>query len=210
MSEDRLAELLDQAVPALGPALDGDAVLALARRRQTRRRTAVVAGVLVVGAGVGSGFALGQGPGRSATLATQPSAIPTVSPTQQPVPPPSPTATATRTPLLNLVPVDPGGPAAGACEMPTAHVAIVLLHPDTPSPRCIQVRPGQLLRIVNSTNSFGQPGEVVTIRLRGFAPRTLQSGEGYTFPTPISDVLAPGYHRTSGGPHGDAELLVLG
>ena len=205
MTEDRLAELLDQAVPPLGTALDGYAVVASARRFHVRRRMALAAGVLVAAAGVGTGFALGQSPGGSSTLAVAPTNGSTTSPSQAPVvPTPSPS------PGTPLVPVDPGGPAAGICGTATTQVALVMLRLDVPSPRCTKVRPGQLLRIVNSTNSDGQAGEAITVTLRGFDPTTLQPGEGYTFPKPLSDVLAPGYHRTSGGLHGVAELLVQG
>lgn len=108
-----------------------------------------------------------------------------------------------------LVPVDPGGPAAAACLTDPAAVAIVRLNPDTPQPRCLTVRRGQRVRILNSTNSFGSRGEVMTIVLRGFPPQTLQPGDGYTYPRALSDVLAPGYHRTTGGLHGDAQLVVV-
>jgi hypothetical protein len=117
-----------------------------------------------------------------------------------------PTATETSSP--SLVPVDPGGPAAGACAEPTTDVATVILNPDTPMPRCTKIRPGQKLRIVNGSNNFGQTGAEMTITLRGYSAVTLQPGEGHTYEQPLSEVLAPGYHRTGGGLYGDAELLV--
>jgi hypothetical protein len=296
MNDDRLPELLSQAVPPLGPALSADDVLAKAKRRQNLRRSGAVASValLAVLGSVGLVSLRDNGSSTNVPPVVGTSSCPSPSPYAStdgeptvtiPASGSTPVTIATgghvtvgwsrcgedgtitsdddgsilrvtdvsstgkggpvfdvryegvsagtvtlagdgslgshgtvvvtvqgssATPTPVLVPPDLGGPAAGACGDVSTDVVTVLLNPDVPSPRCTTVHVGQKLRITNATGSFGAVGKVVTITLKGFAPVTLQVGESYTFPKPLSDVLAPGYHRTSGGPYGDPELLVDG
>ena len=78
MTEERLSELLNAAVPPLGLALDSEFVLAKARRRQTgRRRAAVLASMGVVVAGsVGIALAVGDRGTADQSAAGQPCSSP--------------------------------------------------------------------------------------------------------------------------------------
>jgi hypothetical protein len=98
-------------------------------------------------------------------------------------------------PAAGLQPADSQTPAAGTCGMTTGPVATVELNPDVPGPRCLIVRADQRLRVVNTTNRAGSPGEVVTLRWPPFAERQLAIGASTTYDRPLGDYLAPGVHR---------------
>jgi hypothetical protein len=85
-------------------------------------------------------------------------------------------------------------PAAGACGRATGTVVTVDVNPDTPLPRCSVVRGYQQLRVVNTSNRFGQRGRTVTIIWPPFTPRTVAVGESTQYHQDFSDYLALGVH----------------
>ena len=94
-----------------------------------------------------------------------------------------PAPTTTRT----LKPPDADSPAAGICPLVTGTIATVEMHPDVPSPRCVQATPDQRLHV---RNEFGREA---VVRLASFETR-LDNGEGHTFDRPFGHFLAPGVH----------------
>jgi hypothetical protein len=94
----------------------------------------------------------------------------------------------------SLIPPDAEQPAAAICEHAVGPLAILLVNPDTPAPRCLTVRSSQRLRVVNTSNHFGQPGRTVTVTFANFPPRTLRVGDATTFDRPFGEYLAPGVH----------------
>jgi hypothetical protein len=70
------------------------------------------------------------------------------------------------------------------------------VNPDGVEPNlgCVVLTAGQDLRVSNSTNGFGQPGETITISVRGLPTETIAKGHTVTYPRPPADVLAPGQH----------------
>lgn len=95
----------------------------------------------------------------------------------------------------SLVPADAERPAAGICGTSSGPLATVEVNPDTPAPRCLTVRPGQRLRVVNVSSRFGQSGTSVTVTFADFPPRVLRVGDATTFDRPVGDYLAPGVHN---------------
>jgi hypothetical protein len=85
-------------------------------------------------------------------------------------------------------------PAAGICEPAIGPLATMLANPDTSTPRCLTVRAAQRLRVVNTSDHFGQPGRTVTVTFANFPPRTLRVGDATIFDRPFGEYLAPGVH----------------
>jgi hypothetical protein len=85
-------------------------------------------------------------------------------------------------------------PAAGACGGGANGYATVETNPDVPLPRCLIVTARERLRVVNTSNRFGQPGRPVLVTFAGFAPRRLAVGEATVFDRPFGEYLATGVH----------------
>lgn len=126
-------------------------------------------------------------------------------PTATSIPAATGTPTATHTSAA-LQPADSEFPAAGACpEPPAGDVVTWTVNPDTPSPRCSQIRPDQHVRFVNATD------ESIEIQ---FAPELLTIAPGGTaeVAAPVGTYLAPGVHvahtSTYGGESGP-EVWVI-
>lgn len=93
-----------------------------------------------------------------------------------------------------LQPASHDMPAAGACGTGNGILATVETNPDVPMPRCVIVRPTERLRVVNTSNRFGEPGRPVVVEFAGFSPRQLEPGESTVFGTPLGACLGPGVH----------------
>jgi len=109
-----------------------------------------------------------------------------------------------------LVPAESRFPTAGICARPAESTVTIVINPDTAAPRCTLVRRDQFLKIVNSSNSFGQPGEAITVTLPGGVQRRIGVGDSFLVDRPFGAYLAPGVHRVmvslySGG---GAEILL--
>jgi len=99
-------------------------------------------------------------------------------------------------PPSGLVPADSDLPRSGVCaEPPAGTIVSILLLPDLPSPRCVQVTANQTLELVNSSASSGQSGQLVTVTFAGFPPRDIAVGESTSFAMPFSSYLAVGVHE---------------
>lgn len=96
-----------------------------------------------------------------------------------------------------LVAPDGETPAAGTCGSFTGTIVEIVLHPDVPSPRCIEVTAEQILQVTNAA------GEEVTVTFGGSSV-ALADGDAYTFDQPFGDYLAPGVHRVSASIYGDS------
>lgn len=117
----------------------------------------------------------------------------TGSPGPTAAPPPTgtgPSTSTTTTTEPDRRPPDGDSPAAGTCGQTAGAVAEVTLNPDVPSPRCVQVRPDQSLRVRNATD---QPVDVSF----GGTSATVAAGAAQAFPRPFGEYLAPGVHRVS-------------
>ncbi len=79
-------------------------------------------------------------------------------------------------------------PAAGICGSSATEVVEITLYPDIPDPRCAQVRPEQVLKVLNRTQG------TLEVRIGLFAT-SLEPGGEYTFDVPFGDYLAPGVHQ---------------
>jgi hypothetical protein len=104
------------------------------------------------------------------------------------------TTTATGDPLLAP---DGETPAAGTCGAFAGTVVEIVLHPDIPSPRCVEVTAEQILQVSNAA------GETVDVSFGGTSV-ALAAGDAYTFDQPFGDYLAPGVHRVSASIYGDS------
>jgi hypothetical protein len=100
-----------------------------------------------------------------------------------------------------LVPADSQLPAAGVCGRSSGTLVEVLLVADVPSPRCAKVTADQQLRVVNATNTFGQPGRTLTVVFGSFPPRQLAVGQATLFAADFGTYLAPGVHDLRASPY---------
>jgi hypothetical protein len=208
--QDRLTQLLGElATRADGtrPADRVDRVHGRARRAARVRivASAAVAAVVVIVSGAlltrGDDLAGSQPPGGSPTPAVShpspstPSHVTTTTPTPAPSTP-TPTAQPTR----SLVPADSQYPAAGTCSFVAGTVVTVTMDPDVPSPRCVSLRAGQELRVVNRSALLGSPAVSITVRWADYPARVLKPGESTTFADPAGSYLAVGVHRVGTAP----------
>jgi hypothetical protein len=92
------------------------------------------------------------------------------------------------------VPADSHTPAAGACGTADGPVVVKAINPDTPQPRCTEVRADQRLEVVNDTDKFGQPGKPITVTFADFPARRLAVGQSTVFDRPFGDYLEVGVH----------------
>jgi hypothetical protein len=101
-------------------------------------------------------------------------------------------------------------PGAGACSRTAGPVVTVSVNPDVPDPRCTEVRPDQHLRVVNTSDRFGQHGKTITVRWPSFASRTLPVGSSTVYARPLGSYLARGVHdlRLSIYAGGGAEIWL--
>jgi hypothetical protein len=88
------------------------------------------------------------------------------------------------------------GTAHGCGPEPGLRVVSLTVNPDglTPSDGCVQLTPGQRLKVVNKTNGFGQSGKTVALAMRGLPTMTIAPGASAAYPEPISSYLATGQH----------------
>jgi hypothetical protein len=98
-----------------------------------------------------------------------------------------PTASSTTTTASDTVPADSELPAAAACGLASGAVAEVVVMPDVPSPRCVEVGPVQSLRVRNDS------GQAVDVTFAG-ASATVPDGGTQAFPRPFGEYLEPGVH----------------
>jgi len=94
-----------------------------------------------------------------------------------------------------LVPADSRVPSAGVCARSVGSTVIIVINPDTSAPRCTFVRPDQQLKIVNASDSFGQPGQPIAVTLPGGLQRRIRVGGSILIDRPFGAYLAPGVHR---------------
>jgi hypothetical protein len=73
-------------------------------------------------------------------------------------------------------------------------IVTVDINPDTPAPRCVQVRGSQRLRIANRTNDFNASGTTISVLFARFAARSIPPGQSTTYDAPLGDFLAVGVH----------------
>lgn len=108
----------------------------------------------------------------------------------------SSTTAPTSTPTT-LKPPDADMPTAGTCGTADIEVVEVVVNPDIPSPRCVQVTADQRLQIRNATD---QPA---TVSLAQHSA-TLAPGETTLFDQPFGEYLEPGVHRVSMSTYGES------
>jgi len=85
-------------------------------------------------------------------------------------------------------PAESESPASGICAQQAGTTIQVMISTDVPSPRCIQVEPYQMLKVVNGA------GVELEIKL-GWYKLSLQPNEERNLNVPVSAYLAPGVHR---------------
>lgn len=111
---------------------------------------------------------------------------------------PAPAASASGRPTpsspASKLPADSRYPTAGVCGRASPRVVTVLIEPDTPSPRCVQVRPDQSLRVVNRTGDYGQRAHPIRVTWIPGQPVALAPGRSHVFPGRFGDYLEPGVH----------------
>jgi hypothetical protein len=132
-----------------------------------------------------------SGSAKTPTVTSQASmttgAATTTAPTSRP-------ATTPASPSGALVPADAQQPAAGICGADPGTVVTIDINPDTPAPRCVVVQANQVLRVVNTTNTFGMAGKPTVATFAACPPRLLQIGQATTFDRPLGQYLAVGDH----------------
>ncbi|MGV1049330.1 MAG: hypothetical protein ACOYD4_12510, partial [Solirubrobacterales bacterium] len=105
-------------------------------------------------------------------------------------------------------PGSPGRPAAGVCSRASTPLVTVVLHPDVPSPRCVEVTSRQRLRLVNRTGAGGREAAVATIRFAGFVA-TIEPRHAAILDQPFGEYLRPGTHAVEvGGAAGPVSVLL--
>jgi hypothetical protein len=102
---------------------------------------------------------------------------------------PAPTPTALPTPTIapTLIPADSDTPAAGICGPMDGDWVTFTVSLDVPSPRCIQVHPGQRLEVANPT------ADLVVITFAG-QEIAVEAGASQRIDSPFGSYLAPGVH----------------
>ena len=101
------------------------------------------------------------------------------------------------------VPADSPTTAAGFCDRESGQVATVALHLYIgASPRCLDAKRGQRLRIVNDAPAM-------IVRWAGHRV-WLAHGQSVTFARPMGSYLAPGDHLIIGQRHCRAEVMAPG
>jgi hypothetical protein len=113
----------------------------------------------------------------------------------------SPTSTTTATTSTTGAPEREaaGGPIplVGTCDASTAAVVELVVNPDVPSPRCVQVTAAQRLQVRNATD------EQVTVSLAGLVA-TIEPGASHVFDRPVGEYLDPGVHQITVSLYGDS------
>lgn len=110
-------------------------------------------------------------------------------------PPASESATITVQPdTHDLIPPSSGTIAAGACGRAVGPVAIVVINPDIPAPRCQTVAAFQSLEIINHTDGSGSAGRAAIIRWATYPAVSLEPGQTVMFSGEFGAYLAPGDH----------------
>jgi hypothetical protein len=102
-------------------------------------------------------------------------------------PAPTPTGLPPATIAPTLIPADSDSPAAGICGTMDGDWVTFTVFLDVPSPRCIQVHPGQRMEIANPTAG----PIVVTFAGREMA---IEAGASQRIDSPFGSFLAPGVH----------------
>ncbi|HKJ26665.1 MAG TPA: hypothetical protein VJ965_03420 [Anaerolineales bacterium] len=76
-------------------------------------------------------------------------------------------------------------PAAGICGEMEGDWITMTINPDVPDPRCVVIRPDQMLEVVNHR------GETLLVSI-GSMQVELADGESYRFEVPFGEYLMPG------------------
>ena len=114
--------------------------------------------------------------------------------------PPVPSESATITVQPNthgLIPAVSSTITAGVCDRAVGPVAVVVINPDIPTPRCQTVAGSQGLEIVNRTGDFGSTGRTAIIRWDPYPAVSLEPGQAAMFSGQFGAYLAPGDHLVS-------------
>lgn len=96
-----------------------------------------------------------------------------------------------------LIPAVSSTVTAGVCERAVGPVAVVVINPDIPTPRCQTVAGSQGLEIVNRTGDFGSTGKTASIRWDPYPAVSLEPGQAAMFSGQFGAYLAPGDHLVS-------------
>jgi hypothetical protein len=91
-------------------------------------------------------------------------------------------------PASTLVPADSDQPASGICLPVAGDTVTMVIHSDTPDPRCAAVTSSQHLRVVNKTTG------VITVAFGDFPPRNVGPGISTSFDDGFGTYLALGVH----------------
>jgi hypothetical protein len=106
-----------------------------------------------------------------------------------------------------------GSGTAHGCGPEIGAILTVTVEPDglRPSLGCLQLKPGQRLRVVNNTNGYGQRGSPVSLKMRGLPTISVLPGRSAEYPKPISAYLGVGQHygTCSSEPGSRFDLWVL-
>lgn len=102
-------------------------------------------------------------------------------------PAPTPTGPPAATIAPTLIPADSDSPAAGICGTMDGDWVTFMVSLDVPSPRCMQVHPGQRIEIANPT------ADPVVVTFAG-QQIAIEAGASQRIDAPFGSYLAPGVH----------------
>lgn len=106
-----------------------------------------------------------------------------------------------------------GSGTAHGCFPEIGTILTLTVDPDglRPSQGCLQLKPGQRLRVVNYTNGYGHRGLPVTLTMRGLPIISVMPGRSVQYPKPITAYLGVGQHygTCSSEPGSGFDLWVL-
>lgn len=122
--------------------------------------------------------------------------------TPAPTTPPAPTLEPTAKSLPLATPYSQE-PAAGICASPEGETVVVNLYTDMPDPRCSQVKPDQMLTVINQTH------DNLEVSIGRFAT-SLAPGAEFSIDIPFGEYLAPGVHQLQVAPCCGAEIWLVG
>jgi hypothetical protein len=92
-------------------------------------------------------------------------------------------------------------PAAGICGMFDGDIVTLIIYPDIPDPRCVEVTSEQKLRVVNRRD------EPIQAAIGTFQADIPPDGE-HTFDVPVGEYLMPGVHLLQVSPCCSPEVVL--
>lgn len=92
-------------------------------------------------------------------------------------------------------------PAAGICGSFEGEWVTITIYPDIPDPRCANIRPEQMLEVVNMRE------EILIVKIH-YLEAEILPGESHRFEIPFGDLLLPGVHQVSVEPCCGATLVL--